>query len=125
MDTTLADQAFTLRRRLEIWANDYYFLPDPKDRATELPAPLKAEFFTFLSHLSVALMEDEDNFFGYFFFQMGKKIDLTLRAPTGVTFRGTKYVLFFQPFLFLEQTPDQMLSSIRHERTSTRSRLTA
>ena len=37
MDTTLADQAFSLRRRLEIWANDYYFLPDTKDRATELP----------------------------------------------------------------------------------------
>ena len=47
-------------------------------------------------------MEDEDNFFGYFFFQMGKELDLTLRAPTGVTFRGTKYILFFQPFLFLE-----------------------
>ncbi|MCI5532054.1 MAG: hypothetical protein MR395_05575, partial [Caecibacter massiliensis] len=115
MDTTLADQAFDLRNRLEIWANDYYFLPDPKDRASKLPAPLKAEFFIFLSHLSVALMEDEDNFFGYFFFQMGKELDLTLRAPTGVTFRGTKYVLFFQPFLFLEQTPEQMLSSIRHE----------
>ena len=115
MDTTLADQAFSLRRRLEIWANDYYFLPDPKDRATELPSSLKDAFFSFISHLSLTLMEDEDNFFGYFFFQMGKELDLTLRAPTGVTFRGTKYILFFQPFLFLEQTPEQMLSSIRHE----------
>ena len=115
MDTTLADQAFSLRRRLEIWANDYYFLPDTKDRATELPPSLKDAFFSFISHLSLTLMEDEDNFFGYFFFQMGKELDLTLRAPTGVTFRGTKYILFFQPFLFLEQTPEQMLSSIRHE----------
>lgn len=115
MDTTLADQAFDLRRRLEIWANDYYFLPDPKDRATELPPSLKDSFFFFISRLSLSLMEDEDNFFGYFFFQMGKELDLTLRAPTGVTFRGTKYILFFQPFLFLEQTPEQMLSSIRHE----------
>ena len=115
MDTTLADQAFSLRRRLEIWANDYYFLPDTKDRATELPPSLKDAFFSFISHLSLTLMEDEDNFFGYFFFQMGKELDLALRAPTGVTFRGTKYILFFQPFLFLEQTPEQMLSSIRHE----------
>ena len=73
MDTTLADQAFSLRRRLEIWANDYYFLPDTKDRATELPPSLKDAFFSFISHLSLTLMEDEDNFFGYFFFQMGKE----------------------------------------------------
>ena len=46
MDTTLADQAFSLRRRLEIWANDYYFLPDTKDRATELPPSLKDAFFS-------------------------------------------------------------------------------
>lgn len=100
MDTTLADQAFSLRRRLEIWANDYYFLSDTKDRATELPPSLKDAFFSFISHLSLTLMEDEDNFFGYFFFQMGKELDLTLRAPTGVTFRGTKYILFFSPSCF-------------------------
>ena len=54
MDTTLADQAFDLRNRLEIWANDYYFLPDPKDRATELPPSLK-DAFSPLSAASVWL----------------------------------------------------------------------
>lgn len=115
MDMTLADRAFTLRQRLEIWANEAFFPLPPEQRPDALPAAWEEDFFSYISSLSLAFMEDEDTFYGYFFFQMAKKIKLDLKAPTGVTFQGTQYILFFQPFLFLEQTTDQMLSSIRHE----------
>ena len=108
-----------MRQRLidaiQIWANENLYTAAPGKAPAAMPEELNQLFYAFISKLSLSLMEDEENFYGYFFFQMGKKTDWDLRAPTAVTFEHTQYVLYFHPLLFLEQTPQQMISSIKHE----------
>ena len=60
-------------------------------------------------------MEDKDNFFGYFLFQMTKSIRFDLASPTGVNFKGTRYQIHFNPLIFLTLSPEQMESTIKHE----------
>lgn len=72
-------------------------------------------FYQILDRVSYRLMEDRENFYGYFFFQMGREIRLDLAGPTGVNFKGAGYVLYFNPLLFLELDQEQMLSAIKHE----------
>lgn len=90
-----------------------------QQRKTGTPPPIppafQKKFFAFLNRLNGHLMEDKDNFFGYFFFQMVKEIRFDLASPTGVNFKGTRYHLYFNPLLFLTLSPAQMESSIKHE----------
>ena len=60
-------------------------------------------------------MEDKDNFFGYFLFQMSREIRFDISSPTAVNFKGSRYVLYFNPIIFLTLTIKQMESSIKHE----------
>ena len=60
-------------------------------------------------------MEDKDNFFGYFLFQMGKEIRFSIADATSVTFKGTRYILYFNPLIFLALSPEQMETSIKHQ----------
>lgn len=45
-------------------------------------------------------MEEEDNFYGYFLFQMLREIRFDISSPTGVNFKGAKYVIYFNPIIF-------------------------
>lgn len=92
-----------------------------KDRHTEKHAPIpippafQAEFFRLIDKVNLSLMEDQDQFFGYFLFQMSREIKFDLSSPTAVNFQGSKYVLHFNPVIFLTLTRKQMESSIKHE----------
>ncbi|MGL4737846.1 MAG: vWA domain-containing protein [Cellulosilyticaceae bacterium] len=72
-------------------------------------------FWQVVNQVSLSLMEDQDQFYGYFLFQMGRMIDWELESATGVTFKGGKYVIYFNPSIFLTLTRGQMASSIKHE----------
>ncbi len=80
-----------------------------------LPADLSAEFLAFIDKISMNLMEQRENFYGYFLLQMTRKIDLYLASPTGVNFTGGKFMLYFNPLIFLSLTVEQMFTSLQHE----------
>lgn len=73
------------------------------------------EFFDLVNKVSLSLMEDKDNFYGYFLFQMEKVIRFDMTSATSVSFKGAKYVIYFNPIIFLELNIKQMETTIKHE----------
>jgi len=80
-----------------------------------IPKDFKEEFFSLVDKVNLSLMEDKDNFYGYFLFQMSREIRFDISSPTAVNFKGTKYVIYFNPIIFLNLTIKQMESTIKHE----------
>lgn len=60
-------------------------------------------------------MEDKENFYGYFLFQMGREIRFDITSATSINFKDAKYVMYFNPIIFLELNMEQMQSTIKHE----------
>lgn len=73
------------------------------------------EFFNLVDKVNLNLMEDKDNFYGYFLFQVSREIRFDISSPTAVNFKGTKYVIYFNPIIFLNLNIKQMESTIKHE----------
>ncbi len=115
LDKQLRTEAILLDEKLNLWADNEMRLSDKACRAEDLPADFVREFFEFVSKISLKLLDDKDNFYGYFFFQMGKEIRLNIGSATATNFKGAKYVMYFNPFIFLPLTIDQMGNCIRHE----------
>lgn len=88
--------------------------PDPA-AGVDVPEDFRTGFFLLIDKVSLNLLEDKDNFFGYFLFQMSRDIRFDISSPTAVTFKGSSYVIHFNPVIFLTLTMKQMESSIRHE----------
>lgn len=80
-----------------------------------LPPEYRQDFFAFVDKINLNLMEDKDNFYGFFLFQMAREIRFDLSNPTGVNFKRAKYIIYFNPLIFLTLTPEQMESTIKHE----------
>ncbi|MBE6052235.1 MAG: hypothetical protein E7214_16730 [Clostridium sp.] len=85
------------------------------DFKVDLPKDIEKEFFNLVEKVNLSLMEDKDNFYGYFLFQMKRKIRFNISTPTAVNFKGAKYVIYFNPILFLQLNIKQMESTIKHE----------
>ena len=85
------------------------------DFTVDLPEDIKKEFFYIVDKVILSLMEDKDNFYGYFLFQMGREIRFDISTPTAVNFKNAKYVIYFNPILFLQLNIKQMGSTIKHE----------
>lgn len=115
MNTTLAHEIITLYQS----AGDIMTVCNQAPPGT--PAPLtgtddfRDAFFRFITKLNLRLMEDKDNFFGYFLFQMAREIRFDMASPTGAAFKNAKYVMYFNPYQFLALNQEQMESSIKHE----------
>ena len=73
------------------------------------------EFFALVNKVNLSLMEDKDNFYGYFLFKMEKIIRFDMTSATSVSFKGAKYVIYFNPIIFLELNIKQMETTIKHE----------
>lgn len=80
-----------------------------------IPEDFKKEFFSLVDKVNLSLMEDKDNFYGYFLFQMAREIKFDISSPTAVNFKGAHYVIYFNPIIFLTLTLKQMESTIKHE----------
>lgn len=80
-----------------------------------MPEEFQKEFYRLIDMVNLSLMEDTDNFYGYFLFQMGKEIRCDINSPTAVNFKGANYVIYFNPIIFLTLTMNQMESTIKHE----------
>jgi predicted metal-dependent peptidase len=86
-----------------------------KNYKLDIPEDFKREFFSVVDKVNLSLMEDKDNFYGYFLFQMSREIRFDISSPTSVNFKGAKYVIYFNPLIFLNLNIKQMESSIKHE----------
>ncbi len=80
-----------------------------------LPEEIRRAFWNIVDKVSFTLIEDKDNFFGYFLFQMLREIRFDISSPTAVHFKGAKYVIYFNPLIFLKLNRNQMATSIKHE----------
>lgn len=80
-----------------------------------IPESFQKDFFRYIDKVNLLLMEDKDNFYGYFLFQMQREIRFDIASPTAVNFKGSNYVISFHPIIFLNLNPNQMESSIKHE----------
>lgn len=81
----------------------------------DIPKDFEEEFFKFIDKVNLSLIDEKDNFYGYFLFQMGREIRFDISTPTGINFKGAKYVIYFNPIIFLQLNIKQMESSIKHE----------
>ena len=75
----------------------------------------KRDFFSLVNKVNLSLMEDNENFYGYFLFQMEREIRFDISSATSVNFKGAKYVMYFNPIIFLELNMKQMETTIKHE----------
>ena len=75
----------------------------------------KRDFFSLVNKVNLSLMEDNENFYGYFLFQMDREIRFDISSATSVNFKGAKYVMYFNPIIFLELNMKQMETTIKHE----------
>lgn len=81
----------------------------------DIPEEFKKEFLKVIDKVSFSLMEDKDNFYGYFLFQMGREIRFDISTPTAVNFKNAKYIIYFNPLIFLNLNIKQMETTIKHE----------
>jgi len=81
----------------------------------KIPKEFQEEFFRLVDKVNLNLMDDKDNFYGFFLFQMSREIRFDISSPTAVNFKGSKYVICFNPIIFLTLTMKQMESTIKHE----------
>ena len=73
------------------------------------------KFYELVDKVNLKLMQDKDNFYGYFLFQMKREIRFDISSPTGINFKDAGYILYFNPIIFLELDIKQMQSTIKHE----------
>ena len=93
---------------------DNYARTDEKAGFT-VSSEFRHRFFSLLDALNLRLIDDRDNFFGYFLFQADRDLRFQLDSPTGTTFKNGRYTLYFNPYLFLQLTAEQMESAVKHE----------
>ena len=75
----------------------------------------KRDFFSLVNKVNLSLMEDNEKFYGNFILQMDREIRFDISSATSVNFKGEKYVMYFNPIIFLELNMKQMETTIKHE----------
>lgn len=85
------------------------------DLKLHIPEVFKREFFGLVDQVNLSLIEDKDNFYGYFLFQLSREIRFDISSPTAVKFKGSKFVICFNPVIFLTLNIKQMETTIKHE----------
>ncbi|MBZ9636820.1 VWA-like domain-containing protein [Clostridium sp. FP1] len=84
-------------------------------RIEDMPKDFNEEFLKLVTMVNFMLIEDNENFYGYFLLQMSREIKYDITSPTAVNFKLSKYVIYFNPYIFLNLTGEQMKSTIKHE----------
>lgn len=88
---------------------------DGEKFVVDMPVDLKIEFYRLADRVNLALMEDKENFYGYFLFQVKREIRYDIATPTSISFKGAKYIIYFNPLIFLQLNLSQMQGTIKHE----------
>ncbi|HCO74696.1 MAG TPA: hypothetical protein DIT16_07585 [Clostridium sp.] len=88
---------------------------DGEKFVVDMPEDLKMEFYKLVDRVNLAMMEDKENFYGYFLFQVKREIRYDIATPTSISFKGAKYIIYFNPLIFLQLNLSQMQGTIKHE----------
>jgi len=81
----------------------------------DMPKKFTEDFLRLVTMVNFMLIEDNENFYGYFLLQMSREIKYDISSPTAVNFKLSKYVIYFNPYIFLNLSANQMKSTIKHE----------
>ncbi|MGL4990835.1 MAG: vWA domain-containing protein [Sarcina sp.] len=73
------------------------------------------EFFSLVDKVSLSLMDEKDHFYGYFLLQMGREIRFDIATSTAICFKSAKYIINFNPIIFLKLNINQMKTCIKKE----------
>lgn len=79
------------------------------------PPAFKEAFFNLINQISLSLIQEKEDFYGYFLIQMDRALKVDISTPTAVNFKSAKYVIYFNPIIFLNLNLRQMESTIKHE----------
>ena len=107
-----------LYKKAEEFINVSYMfkaLRDGEKFDVDISKEFEEGFFKLIDKVNLSLMEEKDNFYGYFLFQMGREIRFDISSPSSINFKGAKYVIYFNPLIFLQLNRKQMETSIKHE----------
>lgn len=116
MDNYYVSGVNVLRKRAKEIIDNYNRVKNKdKDSIINIPEDFKKEFYALIDKVNLNLLEDRDNFYGYFLFQMSREIRFDIGGPSAVNFKGAKYVIYFNPVQFLNLSIDQMETTIKHE----------
>lgn len=116
METSFDNQVQRLYEKADSMINNLFKAKCQAEPAKlNIPQEFTEEFFSLVDQVALSLMEDKDNFYGYFLLQMARKIRFDISSPTAVNFKGAKYVIYFNPIIFLNLNLKQMESTIKHE----------
>lgn len=97
----------------EKYFNDRKTLKD--DAKLEVSNDFKRDFFKIVDKVSLSLLDDKDSFYGYFLFQVLREIRFDINTHAGINFKGSKYVIYFNPLIFLRLNMKQMECAIKQE----------
>lgn len=116
METRFDNQVKELYEKADLIINDYFKAKRKGDHTKiTIPQEFQEEFFSLVDNVNLSLIEDKDNFYGYFLMQMSREIRFDISSPTAVNFKGANYVIHFNPILFLNLNLKQMESTLKHE----------
>ncbi|MGL4873204.1 MAG: vWA domain-containing protein [Clostridium sp.] len=85
------------------------------NKIKEYDGGFEKEFFDLVSDVVINLMKDENAFFGSFMLKVKRKINLNLTCSLGTILKGTEYIMFFNPYLFLQCSLNEMGALFKHE----------
>ncbi|MBW9150827.1 VWA-like domain-containing protein [Clostridium estertheticum] len=102
-------------KKFEILKSELYDEISNVKSIRDMPSNFTKDFLELVTMVNFMLIEDKDNFYGYFLLQMSREIKYDISSPTAVNFKLSKYVIYFNPYIFLNLTAEQMKSSIKHE----------
>ncbi len=116
MESLFASQVQELNEQANTIINHYFTAKRQGDHAKiNIPLGFQEAFFRLVDKVNLSLMEDKDNFYGFFLLQMSREIRFDISSPTAVNFKNAKYVIYFNPIIFLNLNLKQMESTIKHE----------
>jgi len=102
-------------KRFESLKNDLYNEISNIKSIKDMPKSFTEDFLELVTMVNFMLLEDIENFYGYFLLQMSREVKYDITSPTAVNFKLAKYVIYFNPYIFLNLTQNQMMSTIKHE----------
>lgn len=85
------------------------------DDKSKITKEFKKSFLKLLELCTFSMMQDKDDFFAFFTIQMKRGIKLDLPTAVGNTASLTYFNIYFNPFIFLECSLEEMKALIKHE----------
>lgn len=81
----------------------------------DMTEEFKKEFFKLIELCTFSMMGTDDNYFALFTMQMKREIKLDLPTAVGSTAALSHFKIYFNPYIFLECSIEEMKALLKHE----------